>query len=128
MIDHVGIGAGDFARSRRFYDAALAALEITPVVEVTPDQTGGYHGIGYGAAGKPVFWLGNDGPRGKGIHIAFSASSRTQVDTFYEAALHAGGTDNGPPGVRAYYHPTYYGAFVFDPDGVNVEAVCHAPE
>jgi catechol 2,3-dioxygenase-like lactoylglutathione lyase family enzyme len=127
MIDHMGIGAGDFAASRRFYDAVLAALEMGVVMEVTPEESGGYHGVGYGKAGKPVFWVNNGDPRGTGIHIAFSASSRAQVDAFYEAGLKSGGRDNGPPGLRPHYHPGYYGAFLFDPDGINVEAVCHTP-
>jgi len=124
----MGIGAADFEVSRRFYDAALSALNITAIVEVTPEQTGGYRGTGYGVAGKPFFWLGNGGPRGAGIHIAFSATSRDEVDAFYRAAMAAGGRDNGAPGLRPYYHRDYHGAFVFDPDGINVEAVCHAPE
>ncbi|MES2058190.1 MAG: VOC family protein [Pseudomonadota bacterium] len=128
MIDHLGIRATDFEASRRFYDAALAAMGIVPVMEVTPEQSGGYHGIGYGRNGKPTFWLGNNGPVGDGIHVALSAVSRAEVDAFHQAALAAGGRDNGPPGIRAHYHPTYYGAFVLDPDGINVEAVCHAPE
>jgi catechol 2,3-dioxygenase-like lactoylglutathione lyase family enzyme len=127
MIDHMGIGASDFAASTRFYDAALATLDAARIMEVTPEQSGGYHGIGYGKDGKPCFWLGNDGPRGSGIHIAFSAPSRAQVDAFYTAALGAGGKDNGPPGLRPHYHPYYYAAFVLDPDGINVEAVCHTP-
>jgi catechol 2,3-dioxygenase-like lactoylglutathione lyase family enzyme len=127
MIDHIGIGASDFAASRRFYDAALEALDLGAVMEVTPEQTGGYHGVGYGKDGRPFFWLGNDGPRGSGIHVAFAASSRSQVDAFHAAALRAGGKDNGAPGLRPHYHPNYYGAFVLDPDGINVEAVCHAP-
>ena len=128
MIDHIGIGASDFDASKRFYDASLATLDVTPMMEVMSEQTGGYHGIGYGKDGKPFFWLGDDGPRGPGVHIAFSAASRFQVDAFYQAALSAGGKDNGPPGLRPHYHPGYYTAFVIDPDGVNVEAVCHAPE
>ncbi|MGH6616553.1 VOC family protein [Sphingomonas sp.] len=128
MIDHLGIRAADFETSRRFYNAALAAMGITPVMEVTPEQSGGYHGIGYGRNGKPTFWLGNNGPLGEGIHIALAATSRAEVDAFYHAALAAGGRDNGPPGLRTHYHPTYYGAFVLDPDGINVEAVCHTPE
>jgi len=127
MLDHIGIGARDFAASARFYDAALAALGIARMMEVTPEQSGGYHGIGYGAAGKPFFWLGNDGPRGAGIHVAFAASSRVLVDAFHRAALAAGGTDHGAPGLRPHYHPNYYAAFVLDPDGINVEAVCHMP-
>ena len=127
MIDHMGIAAADFTVSKPFYDACLAALDISIVMEVTPEQTGGYHGVGYGQDGKPVFWLGNGGPRGSGIHIAFTAKSRAQVDAFYAAALKAGGKDNGSPGLRPHYHPDYYAAFVFDPDEINIEAVCHAP-
>lgn len=128
MIDHIGIAATDFAASRAFYDAALAPLQIIPLLHVTPEHYGGYHGVGYGLDGKPFFWLGDRGPRGAGMHIAFSARSRAEVDAFYKAALQAGGRDNGAPGLRAHYHPNYYGAFVLDPDGINVEAVCHSPE
>ena len=127
MIDHIGIGASNFEASRRFYDAALAPLDFGVIMEVLSEESGGYHGIGYGKDGKPFFWLGDDGPRGTGIHIAFSAASRSQVDAFYAAALGAGGKDNGAPGLRPHYHPNYYAAFVIDPDGLNVEAVCHAP-
>jgi len=128
MIDHIGIAASDFAASRRLYEAALAPLGIGLMMEVTPEQTGGYHGLGLGKNGKPFFWLGNGGPRGAGMHIAFVAESRAQVDAFYQAAIAAGGHDNGSPGIRAHYHPNYYAAFVLDPDGINVEAVCHRPE
>ena len=128
MIDHMGIGVSDFAASKRFYDAALAPLGMGKAMEVTPEQSGGYHGIGYGPDGKPVFWIGNDGLRGSGIHVAFAAPSRAAVDAFYAAAMAAGGRDNGAPGLRPHYHPDYYGAFVLDPDGLNIEAVCHAPE
>lgn len=128
MIDHIGIAASDFAASRRLYEAALAPLGIGLMMEVTPEQTGGYHGLGLGKNGKPFFWLGNGGPRGAGMHIAFVAESRAQVDAFYQAAIATGGHDNGPPGIRAHYHPNYYAAFVLDPDGINVEAVCHRPE
>lgn len=128
MLDHIGIAASDFAASKRFYEAALGVLQITPMMEVTAEETGGYHGIGYGREGKPFFWLGNEGPRGAGMHIAFTAASRAQVDAFHAKALAAGGRDNGAPGLRPHYHPNYYAAFVLDPDGINVEAVCHAPE
>ena len=128
MIDHMGIGASDFAASRRFYDAALAPLAMGMVMEVTPEESGGYHGVGYGRNGKPIFWVSNGGPRGAGIHVAFTAATRAEVDAFYAAGLNAGGRDNGPPGLRPDYHPNYYGAFLFDPDGINVEAVCHRPE
>lgn len=125
MIDHLGIGATDFAASRRFYEAALAPLGITVMMEVTPDQSGGYHGVGFGAEGKPFFWLGNRTAVAPGLHVAFTAATRAQVDAFHAAALAAGGRDHGAPGLRPHYHPNYYGAFVLDPDGVNVEAVCH---
>jgi catechol 2,3-dioxygenase-like lactoylglutathione lyase family enzyme len=135
MIDHLGVSARDFEASRRFYDAALTPLGIATLMEVTPEQSGGYHGLGYGKDGKPFFWLANDarqvpggGPRGTGIHIAFEAADRAAVDGFYAAAIAHGGGDNGSPGIRAHYHPNYYAAFVIDPDGFNVEAVCHTPE
>ena len=128
MIDHIGIGATDFEASRRFYEAALAPLGIGVVMEVTPEQSGGYHGLGMGKGFKPFFWLGSHGPRGAGMHIAFAAETRAEVDAFYAAAIAAGGVDHGKPGLRPHYHPNYYGAFVLDPDGINVEAVCHKPE
>ncbi len=128
MIDHIGIGCSDFGASRAFYEAALAPLGLTVLVELTPEMTGGdYSGVGMGKD-RPFFWFGNDGPRGEGIHVAFAAESRAQVDAFHAAAMNAGVRDNGKPGLRPHYDPDYYGAFVFDPDGVNVEAVCLRPE
>jgi catechol 2,3-dioxygenase-like lactoylglutathione lyase family enzyme len=115
MLDHIGFSVADYARSRAFYDAALAPLGVARQMEVTKAETGGYEGAGYGSAGKPQ------------LHVAFTAASRAEVDAFYTAAMAAGATDNGPPGLRAHYHPTYYAAFVLDPDGHNIEAVCHAP-
>ena len=127
MLDHVGLTVLDFARSRAFYAAALAPLGFTPVMDVTKEETGGYEGTGFGADGKPSFWIGN-GTRASGpIHVAFVARTRADVDRFYDAAIAAGGRDNGPPGLREHYHPNYYGAFVLDLDGNNVEAVCHLP-
>ena len=128
MIDHMGIAASNFGESRRFYDAALSALGYGVMMEVSAEQTGGYHGVGYGRDGKPSFWLSDAGPRGAGMHVAFVARRRAEVDAFHAAAMAAGGTDHGAPGIRAHYHPNYYGAFVLDPDGINVEAVCHLPE
>lgn len=132
MLDHIGIKVGDFESARRFYDAALAPLGVTPMMEVTPEQSGGYHGLGYGKAGKPFFWISvgerydrTAAAHGNGLHVAFAADSRAAVDAFFLAAMASGGRDNGGPGVRPHYHPNYYGAFVLDPDGVNVEAVCH---
>lgn len=135
MIDHMGVSPADIEEARRFYDAALKPLGIANVMEVTAEQSGGYHGIGYGTGRKPFFWLSSDsrravppGPRGAGIHIAFEAESRAAVDAFHAAAMAQGGSDNGAPGIRPHYHPAYYAAFVIDPDGVNVEAVCQKPE
>lgn len=135
MIDHMGVSPRDIESARRFYDAALEPLGISKVMEVKPEQSEGYHGIGYGTGRKPFFWLSRDRRRaipeasgGTGIHIAFEAKSRAAVDAFYVAAIAHGGRDNGPPGIRAHYHPAYYAAFVIDPDGVNVEAVCQRPE
>ena len=128
MLDHIGFAVSDLERSRAFYTAALKPLTIAPVMEVTAEQTGADAHVGFGVEHKPFFWIGG-GPRpADSVHVAFTAPSRAVVDAFYRAALDAGGTDNGPPGIRPYYHPAYYGAFVRDPDGNNIEAVCHAPE
>jgi catechol 2,3-dioxygenase-like lactoylglutathione lyase family enzyme len=125
MLDHIGLTVSEFARSRAFFDAALAPLGIGVVMEVTPEQTGGSHHLGYGSEGRPYFWIGDGGPPTGRLHVALSAKDRAAVDAFYAAAMAAGGRDNGPPGIRAHYHPNYYGAFVLDPDGHNIEAVCH---
>jgi catechol 2,3-dioxygenase-like lactoylglutathione lyase family enzyme len=128
MLDHVGFAVSDFARSKAFYVKALAPLGIAVLMEVTPEQSGGGSHAGFGAAGKPFFWIGTGAALQGSLHVAFTANDRATVDAFHRAALAAGGRDNGRPGIRAHYHPTYYGAFVLDPDGVNVEAVCHAPD
>ena len=120
MFDHLGFDVSDFNRSKAFYDAALAPLGLSV-------QMGGDGYAGYGKSGKPGFWIAQGERRAKGLHLAFTADSRAEVDAFYAAAIAAGGRDNGPPGIRAQYHPTYYGAFVLDPDGANIEAVCHKP-
>lgn len=127
MLDHIGLTVADYDRSRAFFDAALKPLGVSVMMEVTAEQTGGHAHCGYGAEMKPFFWFGTGGPPTAGVHVAFTAKDRATVDAFYAAAMAAGGRDNGPPGIRAHYHPTYYGAFVLDPDGHNVEAVCHAP-
>jgi catechol 2,3-dioxygenase-like lactoylglutathione lyase family enzyme len=126
MLDHVGFAVADIERSKRFYAATLAPLSITLLMEVTAQQTGKEAHAGFGTNGKPFFWVGTGARQSGPVHVAFTATSRAQVDAFYEAAIAAGGKDNGPPGVRAHYHPSYYGAFVLDPDGNNIEAVCHA--
>jgi catechol 2,3-dioxygenase-like lactoylglutathione lyase family enzyme len=120
MLDHMGIAVSDYARSKAFYEKALAPLGYGVVMEVPQVPT-----AGFGAPGKPSFWISQGKPGY--LHIAFIAKDRKAIDAFYKAALAAGGRDNGPPGIRAHYHPNYYGAFVFDLDGVNIEAVCHNP-
>lgn len=129
MIDHIGFAVGDAGRSKQFYEQALAPLGISLIMTVTPDQTeAGGTAHGFGSNGKPYFWVGDNERVGEGTHVAFEADSRSKVDAFYEAALAAGATDNGGPGIRPHYHPNYYAAFVHDPDGINIEAVCHKAE
>jgi catechol 2,3-dioxygenase-like lactoylglutathione lyase family enzyme len=122
MLDHVGIRVRDFAQAKAFYAATLAPLGYRIIMEFGEQAAG----LG-GSDGKPDFWIGPGTANGP-IHLAFVAADRRSVDAFYQAAIKAGAKDNGKPGVRAEYHPTYYGAFVLDADGNNVEAVCHAPE
>jgi catechol 2,3-dioxygenase-like lactoylglutathione lyase family enzyme len=118
VIDHIGLNVADYARSRAFYTQAFEPLGYSIVMDFEP------HGIGFGPEDKPIFWVVRRDPPGA-AHVAFTAPDRETVDAFYEAALAAGGTDNGPPGIREHYHPTYYAAFVLDPDGNNIEAVTH---
>ncbi|AKJ04289.1 glyoxalase/bleomycin resistance protein/dioxygenase superfamily protein [Archangium gephyra] len=121
MIDHTGIGVADVARSAVFYDAALGALGLRRVMELPEGK--GSDGIGYGVD-YPVFWIDRFHPHSVKQHTAFAARSRAEVDAFHAAAVKAGGTDNGPPGLRGQgYPPGYYAAFVLDPDGNNMEAV-----
>jgi catechol 2,3-dioxygenase-like lactoylglutathione lyase family enzyme len=125
MLDHVGFPVSDYIRSKAFYATALAPLGYLLLMEVT--QTGNEHpAAGFGADGRPDFWIGGEGGLGRPLHIAFTAKDRASVDAFHRAALTAGGKDNGAPGLRPHYHANYYGAFVLDPDGHNVEAVCHS--
>jgi catechol 2,3-dioxygenase-like lactoylglutathione lyase family enzyme len=123
MLDHVGLNVADYAASRRFYEQALAPLGIEVVM--ANDE---WKAAGFGSEGRPYFWVVEREPRGGSTHVAFHAADRATVDAFHAAALTAGGTDNGAPGIRAHYRPTYYAAFVIDPDGNNIEAVCHAPQ
>jgi catechol 2,3-dioxygenase-like lactoylglutathione lyase family enzyme len=126
MIDHIGFPVSDYKRSKDFYAKALAPLGYVLVMEV--QQTGNEHlAAGFGRDAKPDFWIGGEGGLQGVLHVAFTADDRATVDAFYHAAIAAGGADNGTPGLREHYHPTYYGAFVRDPDGHNIEAVCHAP-
>jgi catechol 2,3-dioxygenase-like lactoylglutathione lyase family enzyme len=124
MLDHIGFGVSDYARAKSFYERALAPLGIGIVMEVTPEQTGDHSAVGFGSDNKPYFWIAPADVAAR-LHVAFAANSRAEVDAFYQAALAAGGRDNGAPGLRPHYHPNYYGAFVLDPDGHNIEAVCH---
>jgi catechol 2,3-dioxygenase-like lactoylglutathione lyase family enzyme len=128
VIDHIGMPVGDIARATEFYLKALAPLGIGIMMEVSAEDTGAGAAVGFGAQGKPFFWIGEAStPSGSHVHVAFAAKTRAEVDAFYAAAIAAGGKDNGPPGLRPHYHANYYGAFVLDADGNNIEAVCHAP-
>lgn len=128
MIDHLGLSVSDYEAAKAFYSKALAPLDYSLIMEVTEEQTGRAAAAGFGAGGKPDFWIGGEGAMNKPVHVAILAKDRATVDAFYKAAMAAGGRDNGSPGVRPHYHANYYGAFVLDPDGHNIEAVCHAPE
>jgi catechol 2,3-dioxygenase-like lactoylglutathione lyase family enzyme len=126
MIDHIGFPVSDYARSKSFYEKALAPLGYTLIMEIAETESGS-PACGFGKDGKPDFWIGGEGALTGILHVALAADDRATVDAFHRAALAAGGRDNGAPGLRPHYHPNYYGAFVLDPDGHNVEAVCHAP-
>ncbi len=124
-FDHVAISTADYRRSLAFYEAALAPLGIRNLMRFEGDE-GNTSGLG---SDNPILWIGDGGQlTGGRMHLAFAAPDRAAVDAFYAAAMAAGGTDNGPPGLRPHYHANYYAAFVHDPDGHNIEAVCHAPE
>jgi catechol 2,3-dioxygenase-like lactoylglutathione lyase family enzyme len=120
-LDHIGLDVSDYESSKAFYEKALAPLGMKLIMEPIA-------GVGGFGDDFPFFWIGkrDRGPH-SGTHVAFTAADRETVDAFHAAALEAGGTDNGGPGLREIYHPDYYGAFVLDPDGNNVEAVCHTP-
>lgn len=128
MIDHVGFSVSDYARAKAFYLKALAPLDYTLIMEVEQETEKGFPAAGFGTEGKPDFWIGGEGGLNKAVHIAILAKDRASVDSFYKAAIAGGGKDNGAPGIRAHYHKHYYAAFVLDPDGHNIEAVCHKPE
>jgi catechol 2,3-dioxygenase-like lactoylglutathione lyase family enzyme len=118
MFDHIGFGVANLAKSKAFFLNALKPLGIAVAME-------GPYGVGLGKNGKPSLWLSEIKEKPARLHIAIAASTRAEVDAFYQAALAAGGKDNGPPGIRPHYHANYYGAFVIGPDGHNIEAVCH---
>jgi catechol 2,3-dioxygenase-like lactoylglutathione lyase family enzyme len=126
MIDHITFGVSDFARSTAFYDRALAPLGVKRLFDVPLEHSDGVSCTGYGDD-RPWFWIAEQDPtRGK-LHVAMLADDHATVDAFYSAALAAGGRDNGAPGPRPHYGPDYYGTFVLDPDGHNIEAVCRRP-
>ncbi|MBB3994718.1 catechol 2,3-dioxygenase-like lactoylglutathione lyase family enzyme [Sulfitobacter undariae] len=124
MIDHTGYSVTDFDKSKAFFDAAFAPLGITFMMMAPPEHTKGVK-VGSFGTDRPRFWLNEGAAMTPPVHIAFEAADRAAVDAFYAAGLAAGGRDNGAPGPRPHYHPDYYGAFLLDPDGNNVEAVCH---
>lgn len=127
MLDHIGIAVSDITKSRTFYDAALGALGMTVNMEVGGDQTAsGGTAIGYGRGDDKIFWIGDNERPGEGTHVALRADTRAEVDRFHASGLAAGGRDNGAPGPRPHYGPNYYAAFLYDPDGANIEAVCYA--
>jgi catechol 2,3-dioxygenase-like lactoylglutathione lyase family enzyme len=121
MIDHIGVNVTEIARSKAFYRAALAPLGYVALMEFED-------AVGFGVPPKPDFWVGQSKLDVLPTHVAFRAENRRQVDAFHKAAIAAGARDNGLPGLRPHYHANYYGAFVLDPDGHNIEAVCHTPE
>lgn len=128
MIDHTGVNCSNALKSKTFYEKALAPLGYSLLMEIPKEYTKGKMVVGFGVSPKADFWVHEDTPQKPHIHIAFRAKDHKQVDEFYKAALDHGGTDNGAPGPRPHYHRNYYGAFVLDPDGHNIEAVCHEPE
>ena len=121
MLDHVGFGVSDYERSKAFYSEVLAPLDIELIMEPSG------RAAGFGRAGRPFFWLEATRPPATQVHVAFACDSRDVVDAFHVAGLAAGGSDNGAPGLRPIYHEHYYGAYVLDPDGNNIEAVSHGP-
>ncbi len=127
MIDHIGLSVGKYEAAKEFYTQALAPLGYVLVMDIVPPMHP-VRAAGFGKDGKPDFWISEEGKTFPRTHIAILADNRASVDAFYEAALTAGAQDNGKPGIREMYHPNYYGAFVIDPEGHNLEAVCHRPE
>jgi catechol 2,3-dioxygenase-like lactoylglutathione lyase family enzyme len=126
MLDHTGFPVTNYARSKVFYEKALAPLGYVLIMEVAENDNDS-RAAGFGADGKPDLWIGGEGGLNRPIHVAIATRDRASVDAFYHAAIAAGGKDNGAPGLRPHYHANYYAAFVLDPDGHNIEAVCHAP-
>jgi catechol 2,3-dioxygenase-like lactoylglutathione lyase family enzyme len=128
MLDHVSLSVADLDRAKRFYAAILSELGMELVGEVTAEQSGSVAHAGFGIGRKGQLWLSCDGPQTPHAHICLRAETRRAVRAFHAAGLANGGSDNGAPGIRAIYHPVYYAAFVTDPEGHNIEAVCFEPE
>jgi len=128
MIDHIGVAVSDFEKSKVFYSKALSAIGYALMMEIPASVTGRGDVAGFGEPPKPDFWIHTGLPNNPPVHVAFRVGTRAQVVAFHKAAIAAGGRDNGAPGPRPHYHPNYYGAFVLDLDGHNIEAVCHLPE
>ena len=128
MIDHTGVIVSDFKKSREFYSRALAVIGYSLLMEFPAAMTKSADVAGFGEPPKPDFWIASGASNKTPIPVAFRVEKRALVDAFYKAATAAGARDNGAPGLRPHYHDNYYGAFVLDPDGHNIEAVCHSPE
>ena len=128
MIDHLSVVVGDYEKSKAFYLQALAPTGHSRLIELPGADRGHTRSAGFCHADGSDFWISQGVPVKPPIHVAFRVASRTAVDAFHRAAIAAGGRDNGAPGLRPQYHANYYGAFVLDPDGHNIEAVCHEPQ
>ncbi|MEO1339531.1 MAG: VOC family protein [Myxococcota bacterium] len=126
-IDHISLSTADLNKATAFYKQALAPLGLELVYELGADITGTVDCVAFGQGRKGTFWLINSGPQSPATHVCFRARTRDEVRTFHEAALAAGGIDNGAPGIREIYHPAYYAAFAKDLEGHNIEAVCFEP-
>ena len=125
MIDHTGVSVSNFEKSKKFYTEALKPIGYKLLLEFPSSITGTTNVAGFGEPPKTDFWIGEGTPNDPRVHIAFRVYKRSLVDAFHQAALAAGGKDHGAPGLRPQYHSNYYGAFVLDPDGHNIEVVCH---
>jgi catechol 2,3-dioxygenase-like lactoylglutathione lyase family enzyme len=125
MIDHTGVLVSDFEKSKKFYMEALRPIGYQLLLEFPASITGSANVAGFGEPPKPDFWIGQGKPNDPRVHVAFRVGKRLLVDAFHQAALASGGKDHGAPGLRPQYHANYYGAFVLDPDGHNIEVVCH---
>jgi catechol 2,3-dioxygenase-like lactoylglutathione lyase family enzyme len=128
MIDHTGVAVSDFETSKAFYRAALQPIGYELLLEFPAEVTGHADVAGFGEPPKPDFWINRGSPNNPPVHVAFRVRSRALVEAFHAAAVTAGGRSNGAPGLRPHYHASYYGAFVLDPDGHNIEVVCHEPD